>query len=57
MCGRFSVALSATTLASHSNVQESVAWRERYNLAPSQEVLTIVQPADSAREIRRMRWG
>jgi putative SOS response-associated peptidase YedK len=57
MCGRFSAALSATILASHFNVQESVAWRERYNLAPSQEVLTVVQPAEGAREIRRMRWG
>ena len=57
MCGRFSVALSATTLASHFNVQESVVWKERYNLAPSQEILTLVQPAGRAREIRRMRWG
>ena len=57
MCGRFSVALSATTLASHFNVQESVVWKERYNLAPSQEILTLVQPVGRAREIRRMRWG
>ena len=57
MCGRFSVGLSATTLANHFNVQESVAWRERYNLTSSQEVLTVVQPAAGAREIRRMRWG
>ena len=57
MCGRFSVALSATTLASHFNVQESVEWRERYNLTPSQEVLTVVQPAGGGREFRRMRWG
>jgi len=57
MCGRFSVALSATTLASHFNVQESVAWKERYNLAPSQEVLAVVQPAAGAHEFRRMRWG
>jgi putative SOS response-associated peptidase YedK len=57
MCGRFSAAISATTLASHFNVQESVDWRERYNLAPSQEVPTVVQSAGAAREIRRMRWG
>jgi putative SOS response-associated peptidase YedK len=57
MCGRFSLGGSATILASHFNVQESLAWTPRYNLAPSQEVLTIVQPAGSAREVRRMRWG
>ena len=57
MCGRFSLAGSAATLLSHFNVQESVAWPARYNLAPGQEVLTVVQPAGAARELRRMRWG
>ncbi|HYL81325.1 MAG TPA: SOS response-associated peptidase, partial [Candidatus Acidoferrum sp.] len=57
MCGRFSLGGSAATLASHFNVQESLAWAPRYNVAPSQEVLTVVQPADAARQTRRMRWG
>ena len=57
MCGRFSLGGSAATLLGHFNVQESVSWIGRYNLAPSQEILTIVQPAGSAREARRMRWG
>jgi putative SOS response-associated peptidase YedK len=57
MCGRFSLGASATTLANHFNVQESVTWGERYNMAPSQEILTIVQPAGGPRELRRMRWG
>jgi putative SOS response-associated peptidase YedK len=57
MCGRFSLAGSAATLLSHFNVQESIARPERYNLAPGQEVLTVVQPAGAARELRRMRWG
>ena len=57
MCGRFSLGASAATLASQFNVQESVAWRDRYNLTPSQEVLTIVQPAGGPRAFRRMRWG
>jgi putative SOS response-associated peptidase YedK len=39
------------------NVQESVAWPGRYNLTPSQEVVTIVQPAGAPRQVRRMRWG
>ena len=57
MCGRFSLGASATKLASHFNVQESFVWSARYNLAPSQEVLTVVQPAGTARQLRRMRWG
>lgn len=57
MCGRFSLEASAATLlAGLFNVKESVAGRGRYNIAPSQEVFTVVQPADT-REIRRMRWG
>lgn len=57
MCGRFSLGGSAATLASHFNVQESLAWSPRYNLTPTQEILTVVQPARAARQIRRMRWG
>ncbi len=57
MCGRFSLGASAATLLGYFPVQESVAWTARYNLAPSQEVLTLVQPAGGAREVRRMRWG
>lgn len=57
MCGRFSLGGSAATLASHFNVQESLAWGPRYNIAPTQEVLTLLQVPGGAREIRRMRWG
>jgi putative SOS response-associated peptidase YedK len=57
MCGRFSTGASAATLAQQFNVQESVSWRERFNLAPSQEVLTLVQPPPGPRAWRRMRWG
>jgi len=57
MCGRFSLGGSAATLLSHFNIQESVVWAGRYNLTPSQEVLTIVQPPEGRRELRRMRWG
>jgi putative SOS response-associated peptidase YedK len=57
MCGRFSLGASAATLMGHFNVQESLSWTGRYNLAPSQEVLTIIQPPGAARQVRRMRWG
>ncbi|HSB73701.1 MAG TPA: SOS response-associated peptidase [Candidatus Methylomirabilis sp.] len=57
MCGRFSLGASAATLASHFNVQETLARTGRYNIAPTQDVLTLVQPAGAGRQLRRMRWG
>lgn len=57
MCGRFNTGLSAATLAQHFNAQERVAWEPRYNLAPSQPVLTVIQSPEGKRELRRMRWG
>lgn len=57
MCGRFSLGLSAATLASHFNAQAILAWSPRYNLAPSQQVPTVVQPAAGLRELCGMRWG
>src|SRR5574342_267927 len=57
MCGRFSLGASAATLAGHFNVQETLARTGRYNIAPTQEILTIVQPAGAGRQLRRMRWG
>jgi putative SOS response-associated peptidase YedK len=57
MCGRFSLSGSAAVLLMQFNVREDVAWTGRYNLAPSQEVLTIVRPAGEGRQARRMRWG
>jgi putative SOS response-associated peptidase YedK len=57
MCGRFSLTGSAAMLLVQFNVRESVAWPKRYNLAPRQEVLTIVQPAGAPRQVRLMRWG
>ena len=57
MCGRFGLGGSATTLIAQFNVQENAAWTARYNLAPSQDVLTVVQTAESGRQLRKMRWG
>ena len=57
MCGRFSLTGLAATLLTAFNVQESVAWPGRYNITPSQEVVTIVQPLGASRQGRRMRWG
>ncbi len=57
MCGRFSLGSSAATLLGHFNVQEGFGWTAQDNLAPSQEVLTVVQPVGASRHIRWMRWG
>jgi putative SOS response-associated peptidase YedK len=57
MCGRFSLGASATTLASHFNVQETLEVAARHNVAPTQEILTVIQPAGATRQLSRMRWG
>jgi len=57
MCGRFSLGASATTLASHFNIQETLEVAARHNVAPTQEVLTVIQPAGATRQLSRMRWG
>ena len=58
MCGRFSLGADATTLAAQFDLFESPAWTPRYNIAPTQEVLVVVQdPARVKRHARRHRWG
>ncbi len=58
MCGRFSLGASATALATQFNLFEEPAWIPRYNIAPTQEVLVVVQdPTNANRQARRHRWG
>ncbi len=58
MCGRFSLGADATTLASQFTLFEAPAWTPRYNIAPTQEVLVVVQdPTKAKRQARRHRWG
>jgi putative SOS response-associated peptidase YedK len=58
MCGRFSLGTSAATLAGQFNLFEAPAWTPRYNIAPTQEVLVVVQdPTTARRQARRHRWG
>ncbi len=58
MCGRFSLGADATTLASQFSLFEAPAWTPRYNIAPTQEVLVVVQdPTKAKRQARRHRWG
>ncbi len=57
MCGRFSLGASATDLTSHFNVQETLEVAARHNVAPTQQVLTVLQSAGATRRLSRMRWG
>ncbi len=58
MCGRFSLAADAPTLAAQFTLFGTLAWTPRYNIAPAQEVLAVVQdPASASRQARRHCWG
>jgi len=58
MCGRFSLRVDATTLATQFALLESPAWTLHSNIAPTQEVLVVVQdPATAKRQARRHGWG
>ncbi|MFI5341469.1 MAG: SOS response-associated peptidase [Candidatus Methylomirabilales bacterium] len=58
MCGRFSLGVDASILAAQFDLFETSPWTPRYNIAPTQEVLVVVQdPATARRQARRYRWG
>lgn len=58
MCGRFSLGVDAKTLAAQFDLFETPAWTPRYNIAPTQEILVVVQdPTTARRQARRHRWG
>jgi putative SOS response-associated peptidase YedK len=53
MCGRFSLGASAATLTAQFDLFEAPAWIPRYNIAPTQEVLVVVQdPTSPSRQAR-----
>ena len=58
MCGRFTLGATATDLAAQFNLATVPTWTPRYNIAPTQEVLVVVQPSlQGSREARLHRWG
>jgi putative SOS response-associated peptidase YedK len=58
MCGRFSLGTPAAKLADLFQLDEDPAWTPRYNIAPTQEVLAVVQtPENPKRFSRLLRWG
>jgi putative SOS response-associated peptidase YedK len=58
MCGRFSLGAAAATLAAQFDLAERPDWTPRYDLAPTQDTLTVLRLSpEGRRECRRMRWG
>ncbi|MCH8208732.1 MAG: SOS response-associated peptidase [Nitrospinae bacterium] len=57
MCGRFTLTKPLKSIVSHFNpITVKTDHRERYNIAPSQEVPVVIM-ANNTRELRSMRWG
>jgi len=59
MCGRFFLARRALEIAQALGLplgRGAESWRPRYNIAPTQDVLTVVS-ADGATSIEPRRWG
>ena len=58
MCGRFTLSASATDLVQQFELAGLPACSPRYNIAPTQEVLTVLKLPDAPdRQARLLRWG
>jgi len=61
MCGRYSLAIDYDAINDRfvfrGGVQVPVPHRPRFNIAPTQEVLTVVNPTGEGNEPRMMKWG
>lgn len=58
MCGRFTLSLSAETLAAFFGVEEIKDLDTRFNIAPTQNVVAVIKNQNSDRlEICHLHWG
>ena len=58
MCGRFTLGATATDLDAQFTLATVPPWTPRYNIAPTQEVLVVLQPSPhTSREAHLSRWG
>ena len=61
MCGRYSLAIDYDAISDRfdlrGGVQLPLVYRDRFNIAPTQEVLTVVNAAGQGNQPRMMRWG
>ena len=57
MCGRFTLATTAQEISRYFAVEVKLSISSRYNIAPSQPILTISQINQGKRFVTFMRWG
>lgn len=58
MCGRFMLISSSRNVREHFDVERSIDFHRRYNIAPSQEIVGVIRSGwDSQREMTTFRWG
>jgi putative SOS response-associated peptidase YedK len=57
MCGRYVISVTGDVLAEVFGLTQTVAFEPRWNLAPTQSAPVVVQGADGARRLTKMRWG
>lgn len=55
MCGRYTLKTNIQTVAQVFNVAPTLETQPRYNVAPTQEVVTVMQ--NGQRHLAMMRWG
>ncbi len=57
MCGRFTLDTTPSDLAQQFEVEVNQSIASRYNIAPSQPILTIKKTDKGKRFLEQMRWG
>jgi len=57
MCGRFSLAKPMACIARHFKSQDHLDRQARYNIAPTQEVITLRLDRHARRRLHMVRWG
>jgi putative SOS response-associated peptidase YedK len=57
MCGRFSYRQTPLKTREYFGVADDLDLSPRYNIAPTQQVLTVGQTREGGRKAARLRWG
>jgi putative SOS response-associated peptidase YedK len=58
MCGRYALIASPLSIREHYALQDEISFKPRYNIAPSQQILTVRRDYDSPKWIiEERRWG
>jgi putative SOS response-associated peptidase YedK len=58
VCGRYRLAVESEAIAEHFGVEPDDAWKPRYNIAPTQNVIVVRQHQEEPKRLAsRMRWG